>query len=74
MPVAYLEIIILEFGDGRVWEIDVRDQLAVCDTDAVADKLLETFQEYKDDIKKIDFKLDIEKLKADIADRTKNYF
>lgn len=73
MPVAYLEIITLEFGDGRVWEIDVRDQLKEYDYDAVADKLLETFQEYKDDIKKIDFKLDIEKLKKDIATQTKSY-
>lgn len=73
MPVAYLEIIILEFGDGRVWEIDVRDQLKECDAEAVADKLLETLQEYKDDVKKIDFKLDIEKLKEDIATQTKNY-
>jgi hypothetical protein len=43
------------------------------DSDTVADRLLDTFQEYKEDIKKIDFKLDIEKLKKDIATQTKNY-
>jgi len=73
MPVAYIDFITLEFADGRVWEIDVRDQLKESDSDTVADRLLDTFQEYKEDIKKIDFKLDIEKLKKDIATQTKNY-
>jgi hypothetical protein len=73
MPVAYLDFITLEFTDGRVWEIDVREQLKEADSDMVADKLLDTFQEYKDDIKKIDFKLDIEKLKQDINSQTQNY-
>lgn len=72
MPVAYLDIIHLEFADGRVWEIDIKDQLKVEEPDAIADKLIETLTEYKDEIKKIDFKVDIERLKKDIADSTKS--
>jgi cyanate lyase len=73
MPVAYLELIHIEFGDGRVWEINVQQELENKDCNDIADQLLETFQEYKEEIKKIDFKLDIEKLKKDISDQTKNY-
>jgi len=40
----------------------------------IADKLLETFQEYHDEISKIDFKIDINKLKGDIKKSTKDIF
>ena len=72
MPVAYLENVHLEFADGRVWEINIRDQLKKSDATDIADKLLNTLQEYKDEIKKIDFKVDVEQLKLDIRDQTKN--
>ena len=74
MPIAYLIIVHIEFTNGRVWEIDVRDQLSKETPDSIADKLLDTLKEYKDEIKKIDFKVDIEKLKKDISDSTKNIF
>ena len=74
MPVAYLEMIHLEFADGRVWQINIKEQLKDSDADSIADKLLETMQDYKDEIKKMDFKIDIDRLKKDIADQTKNIF
>ncbi len=74
MPVAYLEKVHLEFADGRVWEIDIKEELAKQTPDSIADVLVSTLQEYKDEIKKIDFKVDIEKLKKDIKDSSKNIF
>ena len=71
MPVAYLEFVHLEFANGRVWQIDIREQLDHTDADAVATKLLDTMNEYKDEITKLDFKIDIAKLKKDIGDSTK---
>jgi hypothetical protein len=71
MPIAYLEMVHLEFANGRVWQIDIKNQLAEEAAEFIADKLLETFQEYKDDIKKIDFKIDVERLKKDIISSTK---
>jgi len=71
MPVAYLETVHLEFANGRVWQIDIKNQLSDEGAELIADKLLNTFQEYKDEIKKIDFKIDVERLKKDIADSTK---
>lgn len=74
MPVAYLDRIHLEFADGRVWEIDIKTELSKQTPDSIADVLVNTLQEYKDDIQKIDFKVDIEKLKKDIRDSSKNIF
>lgn len=74
MPVAYLEMIDLTFDDGRVWQIDVKDQLKNTAPESIAEKLLNTLNEYKDEIKKIDFKIDIERLKRDITDSTKTLF
>lgn len=74
MPVAYLDRIHLEFTDGRVWEIDIRTELDQQTPDSIADTLVNTLQEYKEEIKKIDFKVDIERLKKDIKDSTKGIF
>jgi hypothetical protein len=74
MPVAYLERIHLEFADGRVWEIDVKTELIKQTPEGIAEILADTLQEYKDEIKKIDFKVDIEKLKNDIVSSTKDIF
>lgn len=74
MPVAYLDTIHLEFANGRVWQIDVKEQMKEIDSDEIAARLLDTLQEYKDEIKKLDFKVDIEKLKRDIGDSTKDIF
>ena len=73
-PVAYLDTIRLEFQNGRIWEIDIKEQLTESHSEHVADKLLETFSEYQEEISKIDFKIDIEKLKQDIKKETKNIF
>jgi hypothetical protein len=42
--------------------------------DGIADILLNTLQEYKDEIKKIDFKVDVIRLKNDIASETDKLF
>jgi len=74
MPVAYLEMMHIEFHDGRIWRIDIKEQLRDSDADSIASQLLETMQEYKDDIKKLDFKIDVTKLKEDIRNSTKDIF
>ena len=74
MPVAYLEIVHLEFANGRVWQIDIKEQMKELDADEIASRLLETLHEYKDEIKKLDFKVDIDRLKRDIGDSTKTIF
>ena len=72
MPVAYLDSVRLDFTDGRVWEIDVKNELTKQTSENIADVLLNTLQEYKDEIKKIDFKVDVTRLKKDIINSSKN--
>jgi len=72
MPVAYLILLRLEFINGRIWEINVQEQLANAEADEIANKLLNIFQEYRNDIKKIDFQMDVERLKNDIQESSKN--
>ena len=74
MPGAYLDLVHLEFKDGRVWEIDVHTELEKQRPEDIADILLNTLQEYKNEITKIDFKVDVERLKKDITDSSKNIF
>jgi hypothetical protein len=71
MPVHYLEMLRIEFDDGRVWEINVQEQLSTTHSDIIADRLVDTFQEYREEIKKIDFKVNINKLKTDVRNSSK---
>jgi beta-xylosidase len=70
MPLAYLEVINLEFANGRVWQINVREQMTNSNLDRMSDKLLDILQEYKKDIIKIDFRINVLRLKEDIAKLT----
>ena len=72
MPVAYLKSVRLEFNNGRIWEFDIQEQLVNEPNEVVAEKLLDTFQEYRNDITKVDFAIDIQRLKEDITKQTKN--
>lgn len=74
MPVAYVKSLRLEFKNGRIWEVDVYEQLKECSTDLVSEKILQTFQEYRDEISRVDFSIDIDKLKEDIRKSTNHFF
>ena len=74
MPVAYLEIVHLEFANGRVWEINIKGKLKDTDAEVISEYLVKILQEYRDEIVKIDFKVNIDKLKTDIIKSTKDIF
>lgn len=74
MPLFYLNSVQLEFKDGRVWEIDVKIQLLTLDADVVADKILDMFDEYGQEIDNVNFDVDTEKLKKDIEQSSRNIF
>lgn len=74
MPLFYLNSVQIKFKDGRVWEIDVKTQLVDQDPDLVADKILDIFDEYGNEIENIDFNVDTEKLKQDIEQSSRNIF
>lgn len=74
MPVAYLDLVHLEFHDGKIWQINVRQELETKPAEVIASTLIDTLQEYKEEIKKIDFKVDVERLKKDIKNSTNTIF
>ncbi len=67
MPVAYLEMLRLEFHNGRIWEIDVMDYAGELDPNRIVDIL----HEYEAEISKIDFRINVNKLEEDIDKATK---
>jgi hypothetical protein len=72
MPLNYLHTLQIEFTNGRVWEINIKEQLAKVESEILSKKLLETFKEYQDSIKKINFHMDVIRLKDDISNLTKD--
>jgi hypothetical protein len=72
LPIGHIELIKLEFINGQLWEIDISNYLKKNkDAKLVTDMLFEIFYEYNSQIKKIDFKINIKKLKKDIKQETK---
>lgn len=72
MPITYIDSVVLSFLDGRIWEIDVSAHLD--NKDNISNMILDTFREYQDEIVKVDFKINVNQLKIDIKNRTKNIF
>jgi hypothetical protein len=71
LPLEYINIIVVTFNDGKVWEIDVNQSSK--ETKNVDDVLDEFFEEYQDTIETVDFRLNTAKLKRDISKRTKKF-
>ena len=70
IPIEYLNGVTLHFHDGREWCIDLQSQLVNATPDFVNEKLLETLNDYRDDILKIDFKINVDQLIHDIVSQT----
>lgn len=74
MPLAYLDLIKLEFTDGRIWHISINDLLKEHAPDDVVDHILNIIEGNEGEIKKIDFDIDVDRLKEDIDKETKKLF
>lgn len=71
LPIEYLDLIIVKFLDGKIWEIDVGKSKK--DNENVEDILERFFEEYEDSIDTIDFRLNTKKLINDVGRRTKKF-
>jgi hypothetical protein len=72
MPIKYINGVELTFNDGRVWEIDLPEQLNLADEDAIIEKLSEGIRDFQEEISTINFQVDIDRLKQDIIKLTQN--
>lgn len=71
VPIEYLNSVRVEFVDGKIWDIDINtEKKPVKDLEKSLDDL---FDQYQNVIKNVDFRLDTDKVKADITKRTKKF-
>lgn len=72
IPLQYLTSITISFNDGRIWEIDLNDERNLIE-DGLEYSIESLLSEYEDEIENIDFRLDTEKVRADIEKRTSSF-
>ena len=73
IPVEYLLSIKVTFKDGKNWEIRLKNNRQKMTNKELEKQITELFKTYGDAIKNVDFRLDTNKVKADITKRTKTY-
>lgn len=72
MPIRYIHGVEIKFSDGRIWEVDITEQLPFSSETEIVAKLMSALREMSKDIVAINFNVNIKKLKTDIEDQTKN--
>jgi|TARA_X000000950_G_scaffold105805_1_gene133274 hypothetical protein len=70
VPVEYLHSIRVIFNDGRIWDLDIEKSRQKTKKVNIEKELHSLFQEYENAISNIDFRLNTDRLKADIKKRT----
>jgi len=73
IPVEYLLSIKVTFKDGKNWEIRLKNNRQKMTNKELEKQITELFKTYGDAIKNVDFRLDTNKVKADIIKRTKTF-
>lgn len=73
LPLRYLHAVVINFTDGKTWEIKVTAKTKNSGWATFEQSLSELFQSYENKIDNIDFKLDTEKVKKDIERDTKRF-
>lgn len=72
LPTDYVDVVILEFLDGRQWEIDLTG--FNIDSNFKRKVILESVQEFELEISNVSLKMNIPKLIKDITLQSKNIF
>jgi len=73
IPVEYLLSIKVTFKDGKNWEIRLKNNRQKMTNKELEKQITELFKTYGDAITNVDFRLDTNKVKADITKRTKTF-
>lgn len=73
LPLGYLHTVLVNFKDGKTWEIRVTADVKKEGWEAFEKNLSELVKTYEESIEDIDFKLDTEKVKKDIVKSTSKF-
>lgn len=73
VPLSYVHTIEITFKNSKVWEIDFKKNLKVQSWSDFEKEIKEIIRQYEDEIDKIDFRLDTDRIKKDIIKHTKKF-
>ena len=73
LPIKYLHAILVNFKDGKIWEIKITAKTKKNGWESLEGTLLELLNSYEDSIESINFKLDTDRVKKDIENSTNKF-
>lgn len=73
LPLKYLSAVLINFKDGKTWEVKISAKAKNEGWDAFENSITELFKTYENKIVDIDFKLDTRKIKTDIERKTQHF-
>ena len=73
LPLRYLHAVMVNFKDGKTWEIKVTSQTKRDGWDKFEKNLSELLRNYEEHVDNVDFKLDTERVKKDIIKSTEKF-
>ena len=73
LPLKYLSAVLINFKDGKTWEVKVSAKAKQEGWDSFENSLTELFKTYENKIVDVDFKLDTKKIKTDVERKTQRF-
>ena len=73
MPLRYLHTVLVNFKDGKTWEIKITAKTKKEGWVAFEKNLLELIKNYEENIENVDFQLDTPQVKKDIEASTQKF-
>ena len=73
VPLSYVHTIEITFKNTKVWEIDFKKNLKAQNWEAFEKEIKEVIRQYEDEIDKIVFRLDTDRIKKDMIKHTKKF-
>lgn len=73
IPINYLHSILITFNDDTSWDVVLKKEDKEDNGEKFSETLNNLFSNYEDNIKNVDFRLDVEKIKKDVMKFTKQF-
>jgi|TARA_B100001964_G_scaffold34055_1_gene36242 hypothetical protein len=73
IPIEYLHSVRVKFGNGKVWDVLIKDRQNPNPVGYLEKILKDLFSTYDATIKHVDFRVDVEQVKKDIQKRTSKF-
>jgi hypothetical protein len=73
LPLRYLHTVLVNFKDGKTWEIKITEKTRREGWDSFNENLADLISTYKENLDNIDFKLDTDRVKIDVQRSTRRF-